>query len=62
METQGGAEQQIPPHATVMTLGFPDLSYVPTINTGVGYRMVFAPRDFFTRFLLIIERHVCPSK
>ena len=31
-----GAEQQIPPHAAVITFGFPSASYVPTTNTGAG--------------------------
>src|SRR3990172_3964673 len=40
-------EQQIPPHAAAITLGFPSLSYVPTTHTGVGKTRVLAPIDFF---------------
>src|SRR3990172_5245594 len=47
MAMQGGIEQQIPPQATVIMLGFPSLSYVPTTHTGVGNTRVFAPIDFF---------------
>jgi hypothetical protein len=54
MHTHGGAEQQIPPQATVMMLGSPDLLYVPTTRTGVGYKIVFAPMDFFMSSLPII--------
>jgi hypothetical protein len=43
----GGLEQQIPPHAAVITFGFPIRSYVPTTQTGVGKISVFAPKDFF---------------
>src|SRR4030067_658310 len=43
----GGVEQQTPPQATVIMLGFPSLSYVPTTHTGVGNTRVFAPIDFF---------------
>ncbi|MBC8444609.1 MAG: hypothetical protein H8D77_00640 [Chloroflexi bacterium] len=49
--TQGGREQQIPPHAAAITFAFPWSSYVPTINTGVGYTIVLAPTDFFTVIL-----------
>jgi hypothetical protein len=34
--THGGTEQQIPPHAAVITFGLPSKSYVPTTNTGAG--------------------------
>ncbi len=37
--THGGAVQQIPPAAAVITFGFPFESYVPTTNTGKGYIM-----------------------
>jgi hypothetical protein len=43
---QGGREQHTPTHAAVITFGFPSLSYVPTIETGVGYSRVLAPKDF----------------
>src|SRR4030065_851752 len=40
-------EEQIPPHAAAIMLGFPSLSYVPTTHTGVGKTRVLAPIDFF---------------
>jgi hypothetical protein len=46
-------------------LGFPALSYVPTTRTGVGYRIVLGPIDFFIGLLLnlvsfvIAERLAC---
>jgi hypothetical protein len=33
---QGWEEQHIPPHAAVITLGFPFLSYEPITKTGAG--------------------------
>ena len=36
IETHGGFEQAIQPHAAVIIFGFPSLSYDPTINTGLG--------------------------
>src|SRR3990172_10474944 len=54
-------EQQIPPHAAAITLGFPSLSYVPTTHTGVGKTRVLAPIDFFiasTPFP-VFPRHPC---
>jgi hypothetical protein len=47
--TQGGWEQQIPTHAAVIRFGFPSLSYVPMIQTGVGEVRVLAPKDFFIK-------------
>jgi hypothetical protein len=45
---QGGLDEASPPHAAVIRLAFPDLSYVPTTITGVGRSNVFAPvNDFF---------------
>jgi len=48
----GGLEQQIPAQAEAITFGLPALSYVPTIQTGVGTAMVLAPKDFFTSVAL----------
>ena len=50
----GGREQQMPPHAAAIPFAFPASSYVPTIRTGVGYRIVFAPTDFFMVFSFLI--------
>ena len=47
---QGGCEQQIPPQATTIAFGLPDLSYDPTTKTGVGKTVVFAPVDFFMTY------------
>ena len=47
MVTQMGSEQQIPPQATVIKLGFPAWSNEPMTQAGVGWTSVLAPIDFF---------------
>lgn len=66
---QGGSEQQIPPQTADIALGRPSLSYVPTIQFGVGRTSVFAPSGFFIhrvtslffRFQLIRVTQTLPS-
>ena len=50
--TQGGTEQQIPPHATVIKFGAPTASYVPIAHTGDDMANVVLSRDRFTCLLL----------
>jgi hypothetical protein len=45
--TAGGLEQQIPPQAIVIKLGWSFVSYDPTHHTGFGKAKVLAPNDFF---------------
>jgi hypothetical protein len=47
MLTQGGFEQQMPPHAMVAAFGVPNASYVPITHAGAGYANGFAPMDIF---------------
>jgi hypothetical protein len=59
--THGGFEQQIPPQATTIVFGLPDVSYDPTTKTGVGKTKVFAPIDFFIffSFVSIVDVESC---
>ena len=46
-EILSGSELQTPPHAAVMTFGFPAESYVPMMRMGVGMIAGFLPMDNF---------------